>query len=462
MIPVYTRIFSVNDYGALDIITISSAFLSLIVSLQLYHGMGRFYYEEDFDRKVLVSSGFFFSLIFSASICLSLIYFSQNFSILLANSVAYTPAIQVAILSTLVDIIVTYLLYILRIDRKSFNYIFYMSTYSLLSGLLGILLVLSVYSNIASIFLGKIIIGTVIIGIFIIAQKDCLAISFSFSYLKTMALFSVPIMLAGFFSFLQIYASRLVIIKYCGLGQLGVFSLGSRFGSIIALMNAALGNAWMPLLWSLMGKGKQDEISRVVGDTFIFYQGVLFIVALSLGVYSFELVSLLAPPQYLEAHQILWFMVFANLLHGFGNFLFVGITLLNKTQYLFFGTVAGTIIFIISSIYLIPLWGLKGCAMALLFGELTCLVIGYHVSQKLFPISLKLNIALYNSFIFWAIMFVCWELNAIPSLYSRIIIKLLILTLSIFAFYVIIKDTDSLKDLLWALRNRKRCESPLL
>ena len=62
MIPIYTRIFIPDDYGVINLIQITIAFLAVFLILGTDNASARYYvdHESDQDRKLTASTAMFF------------------------------------------------------------------------------------------------------------------------------------------------------------------------------------------------------------------------------------------------------------------------------------------------------------------------------------------------------------------------------------------------------------------
>ena len=74
MVPVYTHYLTPADYGVLEILTLVSVILSMILSVRLESAVVRFYFEynDTEDRNSLISTVLIF--VCAIAICLSVLY----------------------------------------------------------------------------------------------------------------------------------------------------------------------------------------------------------------------------------------------------------------------------------------------------------------------------------------------------------------------------------------------------
>ena len=67
LLPLYTRLLSQSDYGAQDILVQLAIFLTFMINLEMYSGVGRYFYERIniVDKKKLISTGLWLTIVFS-------------------------------------------------------------------------------------------------------------------------------------------------------------------------------------------------------------------------------------------------------------------------------------------------------------------------------------------------------------------------------------------------------------
>jgi len=98
LLPFYTRVFTPEDYGILDIINVSILIITNTVSFQLNQAMGRYYVDTDSpSQKITIASTGFVHYIVSFSLCAFVfILFSKNISSVLFRTDSYSNIITIA------------------------------------------------------------------------------------------------------------------------------------------------------------------------------------------------------------------------------------------------------------------------------------------------------------------------------------------------------------------------------
>ena len=82
LIPLYTRVLSPTDFGALDMLMAFGAIVNLTVAMEVSQGVARYYADErEVDRKIIYASTAFWFTLLCYSLFLSLsLHFSEVLS----------------------------------------------------------------------------------------------------------------------------------------------------------------------------------------------------------------------------------------------------------------------------------------------------------------------------------------------------------------------------------------------
>nr|NIQ13093.1 oligosaccharide flippase family protein [Candidatus Dadabacteria bacterium] len=125
MLPIYTRFLSPADYGVLELLEMTVEVISIITGMGILQGMAKFYYQydEEKDRKELVSTIFILIVSGYSLTCLFGGLFSSNISRLVFSSTEYTYLIMVSFLNLFLQITVFTSLTFIRVQQKSWLFV---------------------------------------------------------------------------------------------------------------------------------------------------------------------------------------------------------------------------------------------------------------------------------------------------------------------------------------------------
>ena len=98
LIPVYSRFFSPEEYGIIDLISTTLAFLTIIGMLQMEAAIGRFFYEssDENERRLNISTAFWTVFVVSIVCSLLLVIVSSDLMKLITGSDKYGNLLVIA------------------------------------------------------------------------------------------------------------------------------------------------------------------------------------------------------------------------------------------------------------------------------------------------------------------------------------------------------------------------------
>ena len=120
LLPLYTRVLIQKDYSAQDVLVQLAIFLTFLINLELYSGVGRYFYDKKdiIERKKLISTGLWI-IILIGIILASAAFLSNNVIYkLFFETPKHKTAFYFTILWALISTIYAYLNVVMRFELK--------------------------------------------------------------------------------------------------------------------------------------------------------------------------------------------------------------------------------------------------------------------------------------------------------------------------------------------------------
>ena len=390
LIPLYTRYYSTDIYGMLALITICGAVASAIFYLGIAGSLSRSYFDyEDLDeRKKVVSTSIFLSLI-GACVQIALAFLlKEKLSILLFNTDAYAIHIFAILISTAIAFLNNLFYVILRFEKKSkqvviVNLISLITSVSLITSFL-VILELGLMAPI----MGTLINQVLLLCVLFYLTKGSFGFVYSKPELKIQLLFGIPTMLTGLGHYLLISVDRFFINKFGTLDDVGVYSLGFLLASVInILLIMPFGQIWSPMRMEYRNDRNAPDLYKLV-LTYYFILGWFITIVVSL--FSKEIILLISGrPEYLVAYKVVPIVMMAFLIFGSMNIIDMGINFARKVIYHTYIFWACVILNFILNYTLIPIYGYMAAAYNILATFIVAIILVYVVSNRLFRIQLE-------------------------------------------------------------------------
>jgi O-antigen/teichoic acid export membrane protein len=191
----------------------------------------------------------------------------------------------------------------------------------------------------------------------------------------------VPHRVAGW---LMGMADRIVITRFAGLAEMGVYSLGYSLGATVGMVQDALNRAWVPFFFEWLKRGDAHSRNRIAQFILLYSVAVLLVAAL---------VTVTAPvlfplfgPRFAAARVFVIFIAFSSALNGIykmaGNFLFFT----DRTYLLSSITIAVGLVSIGVNVALVSHFGVIGAGYSAVFAQALLCISVFSVARRLFTI----------------------------------------------------------------------------
>jgi len=432
LVPLYTRIFSTQDYAILSIVTNTFAIVNMLVIFNWDSAAFRWYYksENDETRKSVFSSWFWYQLIVAV-----FAGFIMVFSLpILFRSKLDIPAGEIFLIWLLpsINLLTSIFPYMawnwLLLQKKPFATITYtfaqsITTISLtlwfvlvwkwhLIGVLAALLISNLFFSIVALYL----------------MRSWLSISFfSKSLLREMWLFSLPLIPASVAYWLLNSSNAYFILYYTDKAEMGLFSVGGSIAAIVLLFTGAFQQAWAPFSFSISNNEDAPNVYAKIFDIFAIFSGLLI---LAVFLFSPEILRIFTTPAYYGASWVSAILSISFILATYNSIVLIGASIMNMNKYYTQGVLIGAAVTILLQFILVPMWGKEGSALGTVLGQAIAPVYILFRGQKVYYVPYPYRNAVMNILMPVAIG-VCFRYFVFDSSQTlfQFLIKLLILTL---------------------------------
>jgi O-antigen/teichoic acid export membrane protein len=382
LLPFYTRIFTPEDYGVLDIIAISISILSLLFSCQMDQGVARFLVSSKSiqSKKSYATVGLFhFGIMFG--ICSTIIFLARlPIATHLLGRPDLSNAIGLASIFMFTEMIYYFFQNQLKWEFKSKQY----AIISICKVILNISLVLVLsgvmHLKFTGVYLGSIITNIILLGPLYYFTHHSIDISFASSKRwKKMMIFSVPLIFSSLAINLFQYSDRFLIQKMLSLSELGIYSIGVKIASVTLILFNGFSLAFGPYVYqNFKNPDAKDTIRKIFNGIFV----ISGLIVLGLSAFASEILIVMTTKSFYKAASVIPLIVTSNVLYYLGINFSIGISIAKKNQYYIYINVIGLILNIFLNITLIPKWGVIGASAATFISLLIITGLSIYVSQK--------------------------------------------------------------------------------
>jgi O-antigen/teichoic acid export membrane protein len=386
LLPLYTRYLTPADYGVIAVTGTITAILGILYPLGLHGAATRLYFDaqNEVDRYQRIGTLWMGMILSATVIAVFVDRIGNSVTPLLLKDVPFSPYIRLAIWTGFFNIFSLLPLNLFQISERPGSYVFTSVGSTLLTVCLIIGLVVFCGQGAYGYLLAVLLAGALLAVPYVLVTLKYIQVILRKDILKTALVYSLPLIPHGVASWMLALSDRLILEHYVTLEQLGLYSLGYQFGSVMNMAATAINFAWVPFLFRLdseQGEAAKPRLARLV----TYYTLILSWVALGLALLAKDAILFLTPPAFHEAHSVIPWIIGGFLLSGFylipANYLF----LKSKTVWIPIVTVFSGAINVGFNLLLSPDYGIMAAAWANFLANGVMLALVWALTLRVYP-----------------------------------------------------------------------------
>jgi O-antigen/teichoic acid export membrane protein len=361
-LPILTKYLTMGDFGVYSILLMITAISSALFYFGASSALGRFYFEYRDDKVIntFFSTAFFISLI--GVVCLIVLAFclSDIISILIFNSVIYSQAIFLSLISSSVTILLNLMTLIIRYNDQIKLFSITMVLGLILNTLITYILIRFYNYGILSPLIGTLFSSFVSFLFLFLIHRNLFVFKLDWIIFKKFLTFGLPVAFSSILIYVLDYSDKYIIKEVLDLKNLAVYSLAYKIGSTI--------NVFLVIPFSLMWAPfrmrdiNDPNYSNLTGSIIYYYLLIgITIIVLSM-LFGSDILKLFFNKNYDDISNVFPIIMFAYLIYGLQNIVDIGIHLSKKTYLYFIVFLPAIILNCALNYFLIPLYGYVAAA----------------------------------------------------------------------------------------------------
>lgn len=392
--PIFTRVFSVADYGTIDFVQKILLLLVALSKMGTQNSALRFYDGRVFAADPQARHRYYTTMFFGMALT------AGSVTVLFLAAVGFAPLSWIdrplAVLLYLVAALVflrameSILLSFLRIEERTKLYNAVSVTLKGATiGAVCLLLPLSGRSP-RTFFIGATAVEVVLVGaltVWLAGRRVLHSSQFDWGLLKTAVAFGLPLILYEVASIALVSGDRVLVRYYLGAEPLGLYSVAYGLSYYVNdLLIAPLNLALLPIymrLWTAEGRERTIEFLSVGLDLFLMVAAGVFVAA---AVTSRDAVILLASAKYRGAGGLMPMLVAGLLIYTTHVFLSAGLLIQKNTREMAKLLLYSALVNIGVNCALLPRIGLIAAPLATLVSNTLCVLLLGRASFKFLPL----------------------------------------------------------------------------
>ena len=386
LIPLYTRYLTVDDYGIISVVGVTSSVLQIFYMVGLGSAAVRFYYDYQNIEDIKI---YYFNVLMFVSVIPLFFSFLLTFvgsfvSPALFKEIPFYPYFLMAIWLAYLSLIPEMLRSLWIASKKAVSFIFFSTIRFLITTGMVIFFVVFLRGGAAGKIGGQLV-GTlmmwltsmIILGRFVIFRLNR-------KNIKESLLFGFPLIFHHLAKFTLDLSDRYMLQYLTNVKEVGLYSLGYQFGSLVHFVAVPISMSFGPFFFQLADKDESTILFPRLASMFCL---VVFWIGLTVSLFAREIVYLMSTPKYYDAYKVISLVTLGSVFISLYYFPIKGLGYKKRTKVIPLATGFSGAINIVLNIILIPKYGMMGAAWATVVGYFSQFVIIFLLSQRAYFIN---------------------------------------------------------------------------
>lgn len=385
LLPVYTRYLTPSDYGTVETLIALTTALVIVLRLGMPNAFIRFYFDsKDPDqRRVILRTSFWFTMGVATLGLIGGVALSPEISTLLFGSDDDATVVAAAFVGLWAQMNWEQMLSLFRVEERSVAYV--SASLANIGVTITATLVLVVQLDkgplgvIVGNFIGTLVVYTLLLGY----RREQLGLQFDRRLFREMNRFGLPLVPSALMLWVTNLSDRFFLLKLADAEEVGLYSVGVRIASAMALALTAFRTAWPAFAYSIDDEG---EAKRTYAWVLTYVVVLMSWAATGLALLSPWLVDWIAAPAFSSSSEVVGPLAFSVVLFSGYVVIAIGLGRTKRTQFNWVITGAAAIVNVSLNLILIPEYGMMGAAIATLAAYATMFVGMIWWAQRVYPV----------------------------------------------------------------------------
>jgi O-antigen/teichoic acid export membrane protein len=388
--PIVTAIILPNEFGKASMFVLAFNFLLQILLLGLDQSFVRFFYQKEYkDTTIRLLSSSLIGPIFAFFASTFLIFlFWRSISISLIG-IASLKLIILLLITLILAIIERFSTLLIRMSQRATLF----SNIKIVQSIVNTIVIIT-YAKYVDASFYAIIFGTIIslfiiaiIGIYCERKIWTTKIKLDRIAIREVVNYGLPFIPTFIISWVFEGMDKIALRYYSDFTEIGLYTAGSKIVAILTVLQVTFSNFWTPIAYEAYEgnslKSKKLFQNSFLSLSFLFFASAIMIVA------SKDIIIKLFAKDYLEAAEIMPFLVFMPVMYTLSEITSGGINFNKKTYLHLFISIMCMLVNGIGVFLLVPKLGAKGAAISTGLAYIVFFYIRTYISNRFFRLDFK-------------------------------------------------------------------------
>jgi O-antigen/teichoic acid export membrane protein len=387
LLPIFTRVFSTEEYGVIALLGLITLALPPVASAGMPSVVMRFlpYCKTDRERHELVGLSLAIASIGTLLLVGAGFVWIRPLAVLLVDDPQYAQFVGYVLLTGGLAAISDVPYTVLRSERRTKLVAGTQITGALGGALLSIYLVVVLHKGLWGYFIAGLAAQSfAAFGKFWLVRRS-MAFRFDAGELRRVLAYGMPIIPHRILGLVMVVWARYAIKEHLSIAEAGLYAVAAKVARPLERLVGMFQQAWTP--FKIEESAKNPDAKRVFRTVFIGYAALLIFLWLGASLFGPPALRLLTAKAYWESENLIPAIAVVPVCLATCWMMTTGLELGFNMARMPLVTLAAATASVGSSFVLIPWLGAAGAALSIAVGHLTFAAVVFYLSQKAYPIA---------------------------------------------------------------------------
>lgn len=390
LVLLYTRFLTPSDFGIVALAEIIAAFVAAVSALGLTVAIQPLYFSYVGDSATVrrcVSTILRFGVLATLSFLVLSIFTGMLLPPVRGFQIAFFPYIAIALCTTAALQIVDYRLVLYQVEEKPTSYSMLAMACFAFTAAATVYRVILLRGGALGLLSGKLLGALLTLSLAVWLLRRWIGGGWQISFIREAVPLALPLVPHMLLALGLVVADRLILQRYRGMQEVGVYSLAYTIGMVMFLVTSSLSQAWSPVFYRMASQGdaKRPLIGRMLA-TVLLLLGAVAMIGTAI---AHPFVRLVLDSRYWEADKLIPLVIGGYLFHAVFAFFQMSALHARKAQFIWVVSIVSLVANVALNFIWDPKWGMYGAAWATTVAYASEGLMMYIYAQRVYPLSVK-------------------------------------------------------------------------
>jgi O-antigen/teichoic acid export membrane protein len=384
MLPIYTRRLTPDEFGTYSVMLTAMAILAVFADLGMTNAVARFYFDAvaadpGGSPRRLVATAIALSLAASGVLAGCCYWTADEIASSVFRQPAYAPLLRIVALITLFRGLATVPMIILRVTGRAVTYALANVGQTATFLVLTLVFVSTLDLRVEGALYGYVGGYLLLAGVGLASVASQLRSRPQAETARDLLRFGLPFLPVLVLTWVVDFSDRYLLERLTSSREVGLYSLGYRFGQVMSLAVTAFTMSWAATRFQILSRSDARQVYARIASVYIALAGGL---CLAVSVVSPWIIRAISGPEYHDASSYVLPVALAYLLYGLFVLAVTGLGVTKQTGGIVAVSGAAALVNVVLNLTLLPIWGAIAAAWSTAVSYLVMAGGGLVLSQR--------------------------------------------------------------------------------